>query len=72
MQRSKYLRKMNSKSIQVHGYRSSNNGIHRRSPTAPLNGSSSHFPEQHLSLPVPQMHMSEHEIRHEQLLKQGI
>ena len=55
----------------MHGYRNSNNGINRRSPTVPLNGSSSYLPDQHLSLPVPQMHMSEHEIRHEQLLKQG-
>ena len=57
--------------VQVCGYRS-NNGISRRSPTAPPYNGSVQTQEQNMCLPVHPTNMTEHEMRHEQLLKQGI
>ena len=57
--------------FKVHSYRSTS-GSTRRSPTVPYNTISSHIQDNSVALVVPQTNMSEHEIRHEQLLKQGI
>ena len=57
--------------FKVHSYRSTSGGT-RRSPTVPYNAISSHIQDNSVALVVPPTNMSEHEIRHEQLLKQGI
>ena len=57
--------------FKVHSYRSTSGGT-RRSPTVPYNAISSHIQDNTVALVVPPTNMSEHEIRHEQLLKQGI
>ena len=59
------------KLFKVHSYRSTSGGT-RRSPTVPYNVISSHIQDNSVALVVPPTNMSEHEIRHEQLLKQGI
>ena len=59
------------KLFKVHSYRSTSGGT-RRSPTVTYNTISSHIQDNSVALVVPQTNMSEHEIRHEQLLKQGI
>ena len=45
--------------------------MNRRSPTTPYGIVAGHIQEPGISLPTPPINMTEHEIRHEQLLKQG-